>query len=218
MFEIIKSGTTFDFVGKGKITAAISLILVVASIVLFFTKGLNYGIDFTGGAEVQVQLPGSWDIAKVRSELSDIKGMKVTQIEVDVPAGTTPQFQQYLVKAQGDASSLNLISKQISDTFAKSLQPGEFEIQRVDVVGPAAGESLRMSGYLSMLYALICILIYVTIRFDIRYSPGAVIALFHDTVITLGVFIVLQKPFDLQILAAILALIGYSNNDTIIVR
>src|SRR5690606_6737605 len=88
---------------------------------------------------------------------------------------------------------------------------------RVDVVGPAAGSSLRMSGFLSMLYALISILLYVTIRFDSRYSPGAVIALFHDATITIGIFILTQKQFDLQILAAILALIGYSNNDTIIV-
>ena len=87
----------------------------------------------------------------------------------------------------------------------------------MDVVGPAAGSSLRMSGFLSMFYALLCILVYVTIRFDYRYSPGAVLALFHDSMITLGVFIVLQKQFDLQILAALLALIGYSNNDTIIV-
>src|SRR6185437_16537469 len=89
--------------------------------------------------------------------------------------------------------------------------------ERSDVVGPAAGDQLRLSGFLSMIYALLCILIYVTIRFDARYSPGAVLALFHDSVITLGIFIVLQKVFDLQILAALLALIGYSNNDTIIV-
>jgi preprotein translocase subunit SecF len=217
MFHIIRPGTNFDIVGKRRIWLGISIAGIILTSVLFFTKGLNYGIDFTGGAEVQVQVPKSWDIGKIRDELTkaNVKGLKVQQIGGDQAAQMTGN--QYLVKAQGDESSLNLISKQISDTLAKSLQASEFEIQRVDVVGPAAGESLRMSGFLSMLYALICILIYVTIRFDIRYSPGAVLALFHDTVITIGVFLITQKQFDLQILAAILALIGYSNNDTIIV-
>ncbi|MGZ3697515.1 MAG: protein translocase subunit SecF, partial [Bdellovibrionota bacterium] len=157
-------------------------------------------------------VPVAWDISRVRTEMETggIKGLKVQQIG-------TPEAHEYLIKAQGDDKSLNQVSKQVADILGKSLKTGEFEIQRVDVVGPAAGSSLRMSGFLSMFYALLCILIYVTIRFDYRYSPGAVLALFHDSVITLGVFIVTQKQFDLQILAALLALIGYSNNDTIIV-
>jgi preprotein translocase subunit SecF len=143
-------------------------------------------------------------------EAGGLKGVKVQQIG-------EANSHQFLVRAQGDESSLNQISKEVSTALGKTLQPKEFEIQKVDVVGPAAGSSLRMSGFLSMFYALLCILVYVTIRFDYRYSPGAVLALFHDSVITLGVFIVTQKQFDLQILAALLALIGYSNNDTIIV-
>lgn len=212
MFELIRPGTKIDFVGKRQLWLGISIAAIVLTIVLFFTKGLNYGIDFTGGAEVQLQVPASWDIAKVRNEMEagDIKGLKVQQIG-------EPAAHQFLIKAQGDEGNLNLVSKHVSDILLKSLKAGEFEIQRVDVVGPAAGSSLRMSGFLSMFYALLCILVYVTIRFDYRYSPGAVLALFHDSVITLGVFIITQKQFDLQILAALLALIGYSNNDTIIV-
>lgn len=212
MFELIRPTVNIDFVGKRHLWIGISIAAVLLTLVLFFTKGLNYGIDFTGGAEVQIRVPQSWDIGRVRSELESggLKGLKVQAIGV-------PTDHQYLIRAQGDESSLNAVAKKVSDSLGKSLKPGEFEIQRTDVVGPAAGQSLRMSGYLSMLYALICILIYVTLRFDIRYSPGAVLALFHDTVITLGIFILTQKQFDLQILAAILALIGYSNNDTIIV-
>lgn len=212
MFELIRPGTQFDFVGKRSISLALSVIMIGGTFILFFTKGLNYGIDFTGGAEVQIQVPASWDIAKVRSEIEkgEIKGAQVQQIG-------EPTAHQYLIKAQGDESTLNLVSKKVEDALKKTLQPNEFEVQRVDVVGPAAGSSLRKSGFLSMFYALICILVYVTIRFDYRYSPGAVIALFHDTVLTVGIFILTQKHFDLQILAAILALIGYSNNDTIIV-
>lgn len=213
MFQIIKPGTKINFVGQRKIWTALSVAGIIATIVLFFTKGLNYGIDFTGGAEVQIRVPKIWDIAQVRSTLEQgqIKGLKVQQVGL-------PEENIYLVKAQGaDETSLNQVSQQVAQSLNKVLPVHEWEIQRVDVVGPAAGGSLRMSGYLSMLYALLCILIYVSIRFDMRYSPGAVLALFHDSVITLGVFILTQKEFDLQILAAILALIGYSNNDTIIV-
>ena len=212
MLELIRPGIQINFMGKRHIWMTISAIAIVATFVLLFTKGLNYGIDFTGGAEVQIDVPGSWDIAKVRSELDTggIKGLKVQQIG-DAAAN------QYLVKAQGHEDTLNLVAQHVRDILAKSFKPGEFEIQRVDVVGPAAGSSLRMSGFLSMFYALLCILIYVTIRFDYRYSPGAVLALLHDTILTVGIFILTQKQFDLQILAALLALIGYSNNDTIIV-
>jgi preprotein translocase subunit SecF len=212
MFELIRPGTNIDFVGKRKLWLGISVVAIFLTLALFFTRGLNYGIDFTGGAEVQIHTPDSWDITKVRNEMENggLKNVKVQQIGV-------PDQHQFLIKAQGDASTLNQTSVAVTNILSKSLKAGEFEIQRVDVVGPAAGASLRMSGFMSMFYALICILVYVTIRFDYRYSPGAVLALFHDTVITLGVFIVLQKQFDLQILAALLALIGYSNNDTIIV-
>ncbi|MBY0470859.1 protein translocase subunit SecF [bacterium] len=212
MFEIIRPDTNINFVGLRNFYLGLSVFLIAGTLVLFYTKGLNYGIDYTGGAEVQIRVPQAWDISKVRSELenAEIKGLKVQQIG-------EPKDSQYLVKAQGDESSLNKVAGQVSAALLKSLKASDFEIQRADVVGPAAGESLRMSGYLSMLYALLCILVYVTIRFDLRYSPGAVLALFHDSVITMGVFIVTQKQFDLQILAAVLALIGYSNNDTIIV-
>ncbi len=212
MFELIRPGTQFDFVGKIRIWLGLSVVAVALTFVLLFTKGLNYGIDFVGGAEIQVHVPAGWDIGKVRGSLEEggLANFKVQQIGEE-------REHQFLIKAQGDEGSLNRVSHQVQEIIGKSLKPGEFEIQRADVVGPAAGSSLRMSGFLSMLYALICILLYVTLRFDSRYSPGAVLALFHDTVITLGVFVLTQKQFDLQILAALLALIGYSNNDTIIV-
>lgn len=217
MFQLIRPNININFVGKRKIWLGISAVLILATITLFFTKGLNYGIDFTGGAEVQLRVPQAWDISKIRGALEEggIKGLKVQEIEQMVASNVT--HKEYLIKAQGDEGSLAKVASSVSDILTKNIGAGQFEVVRSDVVGPAAGSSLRMSGYLSMLYALLCILIYVSIRFDMRYSPGAVLALFHDTVITLGIFILTQKQFDLQILAAILALIGYSNNDTIIV-
>src|SRR4051794_23399917 len=129
MFELIRPGTQIDFVGKRKLWLGISAVAVAATFVLFFTKGMNYGIDFTGGAEVQIKVPASWDISKVRTELETggVKNSKVQQIGL-------PQDSQFLVKAAGDEGSLNLVSKQVGDILSKSLKSGEFEIQRVDVV------------------------------------------------------------------------------------
>jgi preprotein translocase subunit SecF len=133
---------------------------------------------------------------------------------VQLGEGATTEF---LVKAQGSESELNQVAQKVEAVLAKNSGPGQYEVKRVDVVGPAAGSSLRKSGFLSMFYALLCILAYVALRFDIRYAPGAVLALFHDTMITIGILIITQKQFDLLVLASLLALIGYSNNDTIIV-
>lgn len=215
MFQLIRPGTNIDFVAKRHIWAGISILAIVATLILFFTKGLNYGIDFTGGAEVQIKTPTSWDISEVRKQMEagGLEGIRVQQIgEAGAGGGNS-----YLLKTQGDESTLNRVSDKVEGVLKKSFKPGDYELERVDVVGPAAGSSLRMSGFLSMFYALLCILIYVTVRFDLRYSPGAVLALAHDSIITIGVLIATQKQFDLQILAALLALIGYSNNDTIIV-
>ncbi len=211
MFEIIKSDINIDFVGKRHIWTGVSVVMILATGVLFFTKGLNYGIDFTGGAEVQLKAPQGWEIGQVRETLEKggMNDVRVQQIGL-------PAESQFLIKTQANEKELNSVSGRVEQIF-KNAAVTNFAIERVDVVGPAAGESLRMSGYLSMLYALLCILVYVAIRFDTRYAPGAVLALFHDTVITIGIFILTQKQFDLQILAALLALIGYSNNDTIIV-
>jgi preprotein translocase subunit SecF len=211
MIEIIKSGTKIDFVSKRYFWIALSSVMVLGTIALFFTKGLNYGIDFTGGAEVQIRVPKDWDIGRVRSTLEDggVQDAKIVQ------AGD-PAAGEFMIRTQGDESTLNSVSDKVKSALGSKIQAGQFEIQKVDVVGPAAGQSLRVSGFLSMFYALLCVVLYVAIRFDVRYTPGVILCVFHDTLFILGVFLVTQKQFDLQILAAILALVGYSNNDTIV--
>jgi preprotein translocase subunit SecF len=153
MFELIRPGTKIDFMGKRHLWVSISVIAVLITVVLFFTKGLNYGIDFTGGAEIQLKVPQSWEISKLRDQLekNGFHGAKVQQI------GDVSEHQ-FLIKAQGDEASLNQMSQKIQTLLLQELKAGEFEIQKVDVVGPAAGSSLRQSGFLSMFYALICIL------------------------------------------------------------
>jgi len=212
MFHIINPHSNIDFVGKRKIWIGLSVAMIVLTFFLFFTKGLNYGIDFTGGAEVKVKVPSSWDISKVRTTLEKGKltGMKILQIG-DVSEST------FMIRAQDEGKNLNLVVKQMTDSLSTDLKAGEFEIKSADIVGPSAGGLLRKNGFLAMFYAMLSILLYVAIRFDFRFAPGAVMALFHDSIIVIGIFIITQKEFDLTVLAAVLALIGYSNNDTIIV-
>lgn len=213
MFNIVSENLNFDFVGKRSIWVGLSIVMILATFAMFFTKGLNYGIDFTGGAEVKVRIPQDWDTAKIRTvlEKGGLQGMKILQI------GSASE-SEYMIRVQQLADSdLNQNVQLIQKTLSNELQPGQFEVKSADIVGPSAGGLLRKNGALAMFYALLAILMYVAIRFDFRFAPGAVLALFHDVVIVLGVFMLTGKEFDLTVLAAILALVGYSNNDTIIV-
>jgi preprotein translocase subunit SecF len=213
MFHLISPHSNIDFVGKRKIWVSASIIMILATIVMFFTKGLNFGIDFTGGAEVKVHVPQTWDTSTLRKSLEkehNLQGLKILQLG---SAGDS----EYMIRAQDEGKDLNQVVKQIGDSLSKDLKTGEYEVKSADIVGPSAGGLLRKNGFLAMFYALLGILLYVAIRFDFTFAPGAVMALFHDAVIVIGVFIVTQKEFDLTVLAAVLALVGYSNNDTIIV-
>lgn len=212
MFQIIPTKTNIDFVGKRYVWMAMSALAIVAAIAMWATKGLNYGIDFTGGAEVQLKFQKQYPIGDLRETLdkAGFRNLIIQQLG-------EPSANEYLAKFRGDESDLQQIGTKVEQTLASKMDRKDFEVQRVDVVGPQAGSELRKSGFLSMFYTLLCILIYVAIRFDYRYSPGAVLALVHDTMITVGIFILTQKEFSLQIVAAILTIIGYSNNDTIIV-
>lgn len=212
MFHLINPNSNINFVGKRMIYIGLSVAMILATIVLFFTKGLNYGIDFTGGAEVKVHVPTTWDTGKLRDTLEKggLENLKILQLGAAAES-------EYMIRAQEEGKDLNQVVKQIQTSLSTQLKEGEYVVKSADFVGPSAGGLLRKNGFLAMFYVLLSILIYVAVRFDFRYAPGAVLALFHDAVIVLGVFIVTQKEFDLTVLAAILALIGYSNNDTIIV-
>lgn len=211
MFHLINPESNIDFVGKRKLWIVLSVVMIAATFVLFLTKGLNYGIDFTGGAEVKVKVAG-WDTGKLRESLEkgDLRGLKILSLG-------DPSESEFMIRAQEDGKDLNQVVKRIGDSLAADLRKSDFEIKSADIVGPSAGALLRTNGLLAMIYALGALLIYVAIRFDLRYAPGAILALFHDAIIVVGIFIVTGKEFDLTVLAAVLALIGYSNNDTIIV-
>ena len=194
-----------DFVGKRKYAMIFSAILLIASIASIGFQGLKFGIDFTGGTLIELGYKKTADLEGIRSKLAsaDFKGTNVQYFGSDT---------EVLIQLEPQAAS----SAQISSSIIRMLGDG-IDVRRVEFVGPKVGEELTNDGGLAMLYALIGILIYVAFRFEYRFALGSIAALIHDVIITLGVFSLLQIEFDLTVLAAILAVIGYSLNDTIVV-
>lgn len=210
MFQIIKNDTHFDFTSKFKIAGIFSTLLVIVALFFIVTK-LEYGVDFRGGAELQTKFKNAVDLNNVRKELSDagFNGISVQSI------GELSE-NEYLIKVPGDESNLNAVTEQVKNGLT-SRYGADVEIRKVDIVGPKAGAELRKSGFLAMLWALLAIMVYIGLRFDFKFSPGAILALFHDVTIVLGIFALTGNEFTLQTVAAILAVIGYSVNDTVIV-
>ena len=199
-----------DFMRLRKPAMGLSALLILVSIVCLFTLKLNVGIDFTGGSIIEVGYQQPVELQPIRNVLdANDFGDAIVQ-----HFGSAKEVLIRLVpKAEQDKAEL---SSQIIGLLNEASE-SQIQVRRVDYVGPQVGEELTEDGGLAVLYALIAILIYVSVRFEYRFSLGAVAALIHDVVITLGVFSLLQLDFDLSVIAAILAVIGYSLNDTIVV-
>lgn len=202
-----------NFMGYRKVAMGISIVLVLGSIVNLVINQLNWGLDFTGGTLVEVYYEDSVDPQAIRSEL-DQSGY----------TGHVVQFfgsdQDILVRMPPQKELSDKDNARLGDKILESLRESSevpVTLRRSEFVGPAVGEELTNQGGLGLLTALGVVLIYVAFRFQLKFALGAVIALFHDVVITLGVFSVIRWDFDLTVLAALLAVIGYSLNDTIVV-
>jgi preprotein translocase subunit SecF len=208
--EVFKKQTQINFLGKRNLAFVFSGVILLISIVSLATRGLNFGLDFTGGTLIELGYQQPVELAEVRHSLENA-GFKDAVVQ---HFGTVHDVMIRLAPQEG-IESKDLSTKVIESL--KSSSGATFDTKRVEFVGPQVGEELAEDGGLAVLYAMICIFIYVIFRFEWRFSAGAVAALFHDVLITLGVFSVLGMDFDLTVLAAILAIIGYSLNDTIVV-
>ena len=200
-----------NFVSKFPIVVIFSLVMVVGSIVLFATKGLNYGVDFTGGAEVQLSFSEDVAMVDLRSAL-DNADFKSVQVQT-----YGDSRRSYILKVSAKEQDLNAVTDKLIKELNRDFADRNPVIDKTDIVGPKAGEQLRISGFQAMAWALLMIMVYIALRFDFKYSPGAIVALFHDITIVIGVFILTDKEFSLQIVGALLAVIGYSVNDTVVV-
>jgi len=202
-------GKAFDFMGKSKLAISISLILILISYALLATKGLNYGIDFAGGTIVQVKYDKKAPIAQMRKQLQANKLFKdATITEFGSP-------NEVIIRTKTSSGS---VSKDIGLTTKELLKgTGNLEIRRVDIVGPKVGGELKEKGLMALLLSIGAILIYVAFRFEWRFAVASILALVHDVSIAMGAVSLFQIDVNLDVLAAILTLLGYSLNDTIIV-
>ena len=207
--QILQDRLSIDFMGRRNIALIMSGVLLVVAIGSLLTRGLNFCIDFTGGTLIEVGYPQAAELAEVRGILQE-NGYMQAQAQ---HFGTS---RDVLIRIP---PSNEKASVKLSDDIMAALRSGnpDVEMRRVEFVGPQVGEELTEQGGLAIIYALIGILIYIMLRFHARFAPGAVAALIHDVVIVIGVFSLLQLEFDLTVLAALLAVIGYSLNDTIVV-
>lgn len=207
--QIFDSGKIYDFMKIRNLAFGISAILLIGSLFLFFTKGFNYGIDFSGGTLVQLQYDTKAPIPQIREKLNGVEGLEginVTEFGSD---------KEVTIRYSGASDSLasnpgTSISEILKDT-------GNFSVRKVDVVGPKVGDELKQNGIMAVCVSLLLILIYIAVRFEWRFALAAIASEFHDVIITIGIIIVFNIDFNLDILAAVLTILGYSLNDTIIV-
>ncbi len=207
--EFFRYTRTFDFMGKSKIAITLSILMVLASYGILLTKGLNYGIDFAGGTVVQVQYTKKAPIEKMREAL---KGDKLFD-NASISEFGTPD--EVVIRMKTSSAS---VTQDIGDVTRQVLKgTGDFKVRRVDIVGPTVGAELKEKGIMSLFLAVLGILVYVAFRFEWRFAVASIVALIHDVSIALGMVALFGIDVNLDVLAGILTILGYSLNDTIIV-
>lgn len=233
-FQLVRN-TSIDFLGRRRSAMFVSVIVLLVSIGSIAVRGLNFGIDFTGGTLVEVGYSDAVEIQGVRSALSEggfadaVVQHFGTSRDVLIRLPVTAEREE-IKAAELSSAVMQSLRSPTGEVLAEQAGTGNqlcnrsgvvqdcaVQMRRVEFVGPQVGDELKEKGGLAMLYALIGILIYVTFRFEWRFAVGSVVALVHDVLITVGVFSLFQLDFSLAVLAAVLAVIGYSLNDTIVV-
>ena len=211
VLRLVPNDTKLNFLYWRFACAAVSLLFIAATIGLLGTKGLNYGIDFAGGTLVQVQIEKTTPVADLRSAMQRAGWQGLVIQEYGAPHEILIRMPSDLL----DPSKASTIADEMSTALATVA--GKVDVRRVEYVGPQIGDELKRKGFLAILFSAIAILLYVSVRFEFRFAVGAVVALIHDVVLTVGLFSFTQKEISMPVLAALLTIIGYSLNDTIVV-
>lgn len=215
--EFFRRKTNIDFLGIRKWTGAISLILVIASLLCVFTKGLNWGLDFTGGYAFEVQYPAPPSLVQIRKQLHQAG---ISHADV-VTFGSTQDVRITLEpKQEMKRQTVDMNRQTEQDKLQQQIQHvlgSKAHIMSVNYTGPEVGKELAQRGMLAMLVAVLATMVYIAMRFEMRFAISSAVALAHDPIIILGIFSFFQIRFDLTALAAVLAVIGYSLNDTVVI-
>jgi len=211
--ELIKPNTKIDFIGKIRLAVIISWVLIILGIISMIAKGgPRYGIDFRGGTLLQIKFAKQVSANDVRQSLKAM-GLESGAVQ-SVGAATDHEF---LVNFETEQEDLEQFSEKVRENFVKKFGKDSFEIRRAEIVGPKVGKDLREKALLAVCLSCLGMLIYIWFRFEFRFGLGAVVGLVHDVLITMGALSITNTPIDLPVVAALLTIVGYSVNDTIIV-
>ena len=211
--EFIKPGTNIDFLKYRRIALGFSgLLLLVFLLSLALKGGPNYGIDFAGGILLQFKFHEQVETSDLRDALKELELGQVV-----VQDFGRREDKEFLVRVEKKETDLQALQQTVEEALKNRFGEQSLELRRTELVGPKVGAELRKKGIYAVLYAILGILVYITWRFEFRFAVGAILAVLHDTLITIGVFSIMNKEIDLPIVAAILTIIGYSINDTIVV-
>ena len=221
MVKILPVEPRVPFIQMRLAAGILSIALVVASLFLFFTKGLNYGIDFTGGTVLELDLKESPDFADIRSTMSDLfGGVQVQGIDPPLDSDVGYQYVRVGIPMQEETEEFGAQTQQVAmeraEAALRELYP-DLEVRSQESVSGQVSGELRRKGFLSVTLMLFFVLLYIWFRFEWQFGAGAVVALAHDVILTLGFFELTQIEFNLSIVAAVLTIIGYSLNDTVVV-
>ena len=218
--KLFPNNTKFDFFSVTKISIGVSTALVIGTIIAFFTMGLNFGIDFRGGTMIMVETPEAVEVGEYRDLLTDVVDGDVTVTELSDPAAALTGEENNVIMVRieqigDDAAVQNDLIKTVKSTLSDAFEGIVF--LQTDSVGAKVSGELVQAGVLAIVLAVGAVLFYIWLRFEWQFSVGAVVALVHDVFITIGIFCVTQIEFNLTIIAAILTIVGYSLNDTVVV-
>jgi preprotein translocase subunit SecF len=212
VMELIKPGSQIPFTSYRKIAVILSTIVNLAVLVMLFIKGPNLGVDFAGGTVVQLKFQQPVSIPDVRRALESIN-LGGSEIQDFGREGDN----EYLIRLEKTSVEIGALGEQVKKALADQFGADKFEIRRIEFVGPKIGEDLRRRGVLSVIVATIMMGVYIWFRFEFRFGIGAVIALVHDVLVTVGALMLANYEFDLTIIAALLTIVGFSVNDTVVI-
>jgi preprotein translocase subunit SecF len=210
--ELIKPGTQIPFTRYRKIAVILSTAVNLGVLLMLLIKGPNLGVDFAGGTMVQVKFQQAVTIAEIRRALDEVK----------LGGGVIQDFgerggNEYLVRLDKTSVELGALGEQVKKALTDRFGAGKFEVRRIESVGPKVGEDLRFRGVMSVIAATVMMGVYIWLRFELRFGLGAVIALIHDVLVTVGALLLADYEFDLTVIAALLTIVGFSVNDTVVV-
>lgn len=223
--RLIPEETQWNFIGLRFIAYVVSAVLLIGSFTLLFSKGLNFGIDFTGGTVIEIQTPEEPDLGELRTLLNDLALGSISIQEFGAVDDLLIRLPQQTCEpdvlaelevecAEVQQMAIEDVREALDDAFSES---GEVDYRRVEYVGPQVGSELKQQGLMAVLFSMIGILAYVWFRFEWQFGVASIVALLHDAILTVGLFALTQMEFNLSTVAAILMIAGYSINDTVVV-